>query len=64
MYASVIAKTSTAYAPWYVVPSDSKWYRNWAIAELLREALSDLKLTYPEPDFDVESCRARLQPPY
>lgn len=63
-YSSVIAKTSTQAAPWYIVPSDRKWYRNWAVAQLLAEALSDLKLTYPAADFDIESARARLQPPF
>jgi PPK2 family polyphosphate:nucleotide phosphotransferase len=63
-YSSVIAKTSTDAAPWYVVPSDTKWYRNWAVAELLTEALLEMKLDYPRPEFDVGACRARLQPPY
>jgi PPK2 family polyphosphate:nucleotide phosphotransferase len=63
-YSAVIAKTSTEHAPWYVVPGDSKWYRNWAIGQLLFETLDDIKLTYPPADFDVEACRSRLQPPY
>jgi PPK2 family polyphosphate:nucleotide phosphotransferase len=63
-YSAVIARTSTERAPWYVVPSDSKWYRNWAVGHLLSETLEDLKLEYPKADFDIEACRARLQPPY
>jgi PPK2 family polyphosphate:nucleotide phosphotransferase len=63
-YSAVIAKTSTEHAPWYVVPGDSKWYRNWAIGQLLFETLDDIKLTYPPADFDVDACRRRLQPPY
>jgi PPK2 family polyphosphate:nucleotide phosphotransferase len=63
-YSSVIAKTSTDVAPWHMVPSDSKWYRNWAVGELLTEALLDMKLDYPRAEFDVDACRARLQPPY
>ena len=64
VYSAVIAKTSTERAPWYVIPGDSKWYRNWAIGQLLFETLDDMKLTYPEADFDIEGCRRRLQPPY
>ncbi|MGI8667873.1 MAG: PPK2 family polyphosphate kinase [Jatrophihabitans sp.] len=63
-YAAVIARTSTDLAPWYVVPSDRKWYRNWAIGQLLAEALGGLGLAYPAADFDIEAARARLQPPY
>jgi len=64
VYSAVFAKTSTEHAPWYVIPGDSKWYRNWAVGQLLVETLDDMKLTYPEADFDVEACRRRLQPPY
>lgn len=63
-YSAVIAKTSTAAAPWYVVPGDRKWYRNWAIGRLLAETLAGLRLSYPDVDFDVEAARARLQPPF
>jgi PPK2 family polyphosphate:nucleotide phosphotransferase len=63
-YAATIAATSTDLAPWYIVPSDTKWYRNWAISQLLCDALLGLKLSYPAADFDVEAARARLQPPF
>ncbi|MCW2493244.1 MAG: polyphosphate kinase 2 family protein [Frankiales bacterium] len=63
-YATAIARTSTDTAPWYIVPSDTKWYRNWAVGRLLSEALDDQHLEYPPADFDVDAARARLQPPY
>ena len=63
-YAAAIAATSTECAPWYIVPSDAKWYRNWAISQLLCGALLGLKLSFPPADFDVEAARARLQPPF
>jgi PPK2 family polyphosphate:nucleotide phosphotransferase len=47
-------------APWYVVPADRKWYRDWAVASLLREIFDDQRLSYPPPAFDVEAERARL----
>jgi PPK2 family polyphosphate:nucleotide phosphotransferase len=49
-YADVLAKCSTDLAPWYVVPADRKWYRNWAVSQLLVETLRDLDLGWPEPD--------------
>lgn len=63
-YGETIGSTDTNQAPWYIVPSDSKWYRNWAVGRLLAEAMPGLELSYPDADFDVEACRARLQPPY
>jgi len=63
-YAAMLSASSTEQAPWYVVPSDRKWYRNWAISRLLAESLAELRLSYPAADFDVEQNRARLQPPY
>jgi PPK2 family polyphosphate:nucleotide phosphotransferase len=59
-YQVVLDRTSTDEAPWYVVPSGRKWYRNWAVGTLLLEALRGLDLTWPEPDYDVEVQRARL----
>lgn len=38
-YQAAIAATATPYAPWYVVPSDRKWYRNLAVAEALADML-------------------------
>jgi PPK2 family polyphosphate:nucleotide phosphotransferase len=59
-YQDALCHCSTRYAPWYVVPADRKWYRDWAVASLLRETLVDLKLTYPTGDFDVALARQRL----
>jgi PPK2 family polyphosphate:nucleotide phosphotransferase len=46
-YEDAISATSTGYAPWYVVPADSKTNRNLLISKLLLNALKSLKLTYP-----------------
>jgi PPK2 family polyphosphate:nucleotide phosphotransferase len=59
-YAEALRRTDTDDAPWYVIPSDRKWYRNWAIAALLAETLAELDPRLPEPDFDVDAERARL----
>jgi PPK2 family polyphosphate:nucleotide phosphotransferase len=48
-YAEAIASTSTASAPWYVIPSNRKWYRDLVVARLLVETLERLKVSYPEP---------------
>ncbi|MFF5444133.1 PPK2 family polyphosphate kinase [Streptomyces sp. NPDC012888] len=59
-YELALERCSTDAAPWYVVPADRKWYRNWAVARLLLGHLEDMAPRYPEGDFDVEECRARL----
>jgi PPK2 family polyphosphate:nucleotide phosphotransferase len=52
-YEDVLTKCNTSQAPWYVIPSDNKWYRNWAIASLLLDHLIEINPQYPEADFDV-----------
>jgi polyphosphate kinase 2 (PPK2 family) len=58
-YGDVLDRCSVA-APWYVVPADRKWYRNWAVANLLLAHLDDLDLSYPEVDLPVDELRARI----
>jgi PPK2 family polyphosphate:nucleotide phosphotransferase len=62
-YETAIARCSTDAAPWYVVPADRKWYRDWAVARILVETLEQMDPRYPEPPLDVETLRARLAPP-
>ncbi len=59
-YTDVLRFCDTDVAPWYVVPSDRKWYRNWAVAALLAETLAELDPRYPQPALDVEAERARV----
>jgi PPK2 family polyphosphate:nucleotide phosphotransferase len=59
-YHDALSRCSTGPAPWFVVPADRKWYRDWAVARLLGETLAALKLRYPQPNFDVAAERARL----
>ncbi len=59
-YADALELCNTEVAPWYVIPSDRKWYRNWAVAQLVTEHLRALNLSWPVADFDVESEKARL----
>jgi PPK2 family polyphosphate:nucleotide phosphotransferase len=60
-YQDALTNCATEAAPWYVVPGDRKWYRNWAVATLLRKAFRDLDPKYPPATFDVEAERARLR---
>ena len=51
-YEDAMAKTSTDWAPWYIVPANRKWYRNLVIGTVITETLNGLDMRYPEPDFD------------
>ena len=46
-FEEAICSTSTEHAPWYVVPADRKWYRNWAVTRILIETLEDMDPQYP-----------------
>lgn len=59
-YEAALERCSTQRAPWYVIPGDRKWYRNWAVAQLLVEHLRALGLEWPPADFDVATEKARL----
>jgi polyphosphate kinase 2 (PPK2 family) len=53
-YEEAIARTSTEHAPWYVVPADRKWFRNWAVSRIVIEALEAMDPRYPEPAEDLD----------
>lgn len=58
-YADAIAATGTRWAPWTVVPADSKTHRNLMIATLVKRALVGLKLRYPPASDDLAKLRVR-----
>ena len=59
-YQAALTSTSTADAPWFVVPADRKWYARVAVQHLLLDAMRGLRLQWPPADFDVASEKARL----
>ncbi|MBW0090572.1 polyphosphate kinase 2 family protein [Pseudonocardia sp. KRD-184] len=60
-YTDALRETDSDAAPWYVVPSDRKWYRNWAIASILAETLAELDPRFPPATVDVDAERARIR---
>jgi PPK2 family polyphosphate:nucleotide phosphotransferase len=46
-YEEAMARTSTDAAPWYVVPANHKWYRNWAVSRILIETLNEMDPRFP-----------------
>ena len=59
-YELALEHTNTEIAPWHVIPSDHKWYRNLAIGQVLLETLRGMALRWPEADFDVAEQKQRL----
>jgi PPK2 family polyphosphate:nucleotide phosphotransferase len=47
-YEEVVRRCSTREAPWYVIPSDHKWFRNYAVSEIVTRTLKSLRMRYPE----------------
>ena len=56
-YEDVLNKTSTDWAPWYIVPSNRNWFRNLVIASILVETLNKLDMKYPQPTEDLSQVK-------
>jgi PPK2 family polyphosphate:nucleotide phosphotransferase len=59
-YEIALERTNTEVAPWHVIPSDRKWYRNLAIGSILHDTLARMAPQWPAADFDVEEQKRRL----
>lgn len=59
-YQVALDRCSTSVAPWHVIPSGRKWYRNWAVATVLLEALRGMDLEWPKPAYDVEAEKTHV----
>ena len=61
-YSLALSRCAIPEAPWYVVPADHKWYRNYAVQQILLETLRELDPRFPDHDdeLDVDVLRARL----
>jgi PPK2 family polyphosphate:nucleotide phosphotransferase len=60
-FEDAIMETSTETAPWFVIPSDHKWYRNLVISRIIVQALEDFDLKTPTPSVDVEKMRKEFE---
>ena len=51
--------TSTDEAPWYVIPSNHKWFRNLAVSQIIADAMADLGLAFPAPSVNLADIRRK-----
>lgn len=59
-YEDMLAKCSTKHAPWYVIPSNHKWFRNLAISQIIADTLEDLGMAMPKPTVNLDDIRRRF----
>jgi len=56
-FEDALATCSTVNAPWFIIPANRKWLRNLIIAEIVVEAMEDMKMVYPAPSVDMDEIR-------
>lgn len=58
-FEDALEKCSTDHAPWFVIPSNKKWFRNLAISEIMVKYMEDLDMKYPKTQVDVDAIRKK-----
>ena len=58
-FEDVLARCSTKWAPWYVIPGDKKWFRNLAVSQIVADELARLPLMFPKPGYDPSKIKIR-----
>src|SRR5690348_2064987 len=56
-YEDALTRCSTPDAPWFIVPADKKWFRNFAVSRILVETLEALDMRFPKPTFDLSRIK-------
>ncbi|MFM7809857.1 MAG: polyphosphate kinase 2 family protein [Planctomycetota bacterium] len=52
-----LTRCSTDHAPWWIVPANRKWFRNWMVARVLRHTLESFDMKWPKAKIDVSKVR-------
>jgi PPK2 family polyphosphate:nucleotide phosphotransferase len=58
-YEEAISKCSTNHAPWYIIPSNHKWFRNLAVSQILVDTLESLKMKFPAPTVNIADIKKK-----
>jgi PPK2 family polyphosphate:nucleotide phosphotransferase len=56
-FEAALSKCSTEHAPWFIIPSNHKWFRNFAVSQIVAGAMEDMKLELPKPTVDLQKIR-------
>ena len=58
-FEDALSKCSTEHAPWFIIPSNHKWFRNLAVSRIVTEALKSLNMKFPEPTVDINEIKKK-----
>lgn len=58
-FEDALSKCSTEHAPWFIIPSNHKWFRNLAISRIVSETLEALNIKFPEPTVDIDAIKQK-----
>ena len=58
-FEAALSKCSTEHAPWFVIPSNHKWFRNLAISQIIAEKLESLGMKFPAPSVDINEIKKK-----
>jgi PPK2 family polyphosphate:nucleotide phosphotransferase len=56
-FEDAVSKCSKKHAPWYVIPSNQKWFRNLAVSQIIADTMEDMDLKLPKPTVDIAEIR-------
>jgi PPK2 family polyphosphate:nucleotide phosphotransferase len=56
-FEAALSRCSTDVAPWFVIPSDRKWFRDFAVSQILLQEFEQMPLRWPRPDYDPRQVR-------
>ena len=56
-YEQMLEKCSTPWSPWYIIPADKKWYRNWLVGHIITNTLEDMNPKMPKPTVDITKLK-------
>jgi PPK2 family polyphosphate:nucleotide phosphotransferase len=62
-YDAALTRCNSARSPWYIIPANNKWYRDWAVAQILIETLEEMNPQIPHPKLNVKALEKRLKQP-
>ena len=58
-YEDALRRCGTDAAPWFIIPSDQKWFRDLAISQIIVATMEDLGIKVPEPTVDIAEIRRK-----
>jgi PPK2 family polyphosphate:nucleotide phosphotransferase len=56
-FEAALSRCSTKHAPWYVIPSNHKWFRNLAVSQIIADTLEEMHPHWPKPTVDLDEIR-------